>query len=443
MSSSTHRAMGPQTRDPVLEVMKPINEWALVEEVEFPRHYQLALIDLCINNYPKVQSAAMRLLGAFVKVAAAADATKIEIMGERTAEQYANVMDVIFEEGGGKAATYCDVLLKAMRLLGNGGTDAYCRFQGKRNLQRFRDKIKGKVLLWHHPDIPKETMIRVDVQCSLFHDAVALKRDKSNQVIDTMESKNKMKSKGGICFHPMGYDWTLGGDKDMTLLLKHILYDVMVGHCVPTELDEDLVKELVLQPSDNQFMDISALLTCTGKGHNPSSRQDPHMDYAQKTLKLQSEKTIDNKIRNDAKKALLKHAKCVLYPMSFDMPLGKGKGMQLSSFIRKTKEVDESWPPITHVNGDYLVERRVHVPVGSLIIWRGDMIHSGAYPGIDNINDGAFRVHGYLPVYKSMAGGGSFAAEGHTIDMKGPYSRKMAVFTYDEAGRNWDDDPGY
>ena len=71
------------------------------------------------------------------------------------------------------------------------------------------------------------------------------------------------------------------------------------------------------------------------------------------------------------------------------------------------------------------------------------MIHSGPYPRIDNINDGAFRASLAIFLCTKAAGGGSFAAEGQTIDMKGPYSRKMAVFTYDEAVLNWDDDPGY
>jgi hypothetical protein len=110
-------------------------------------------------------------------------------------------------------------------------------------------------------------------------------------------------------------------------------------------------------------------------------------------------------------------------PYSLDLPLQPG-GLRLALYGPE----DSSFPPST--KGPPVV---VHVPLGSFLLWRGDMIHGGGM--WDFMRSNGFRMHAYLPLNKDHYG----LVYTHTPEIEwhsrgGP---RLANFYLDPYGRDF------
>jgi hypothetical protein len=278
--------------------------------------------------------------------------------------------------------------------------------EGLRCFKNFWKRLDSEVTVRRHPDFGPDEMFLVDIECGAFQ-----VRDMYEDIMETkFKSTSNMQGKGFIQYkeHP---NWQLGDDEHLTMALKYLLFDLMQQHG-PKEAEDNLVR-----PESAEFMTTAQLQsTIQTKSDFFLSRQDPHRDYSQEYL--------DGFNRRVQKKLGRKSNLCY-YPWAFDMPLTDG-GMQLSAFVQSE----------TADNQTTFSERRLVVEKGSILMWRGDLVHAGGYPAPRDISNPASRIHGHFPVYCSRGGAVSPNKETVSID-RDHNGRKMAPMTTDELGRPW------
>jgi hypothetical protein len=303
--------------------------------------------------------------------------------------------------------------MEAVRTDGTEWTKEKNKNEGIRTFRRFWASLDSEVTVRRHPDFEAEQMLRVDV---LKCDAFRVSDTYQDIMATTYKPTSNMSGKGFIQYKELP-DWKLGGDDCLTMAMKCLIFDVMKQHG-PMHGRISPEQDYIVPPEAEGFMMISQLRSTIQEKKNDVflSRQDPHRDYKREYLKGFNDRV---------KQKLGVESKGPYYPWSFDMPLTKA-GMQLSAFV-----VSE-----TADNRTTFSERRLTLEMGSILLWRGDLVHAGGYPAPANIDDPAARVHGHVPVYNVRGGVISPDKERVSIDCdhKG---RKMAPMAFDEMGRPW------
>lgn len=307
---------------------------------------------------------------------------------------------------------------------------------GKKELNRFRKAFSVTAKVFRHPDISDKDMIRVDVD-----DSPVFRKMLSNDyqsMISTRLSKDMMLTKGGMHINtPLKEEANhfLGSNRFVTRAFKKMIAFIM------SEYSDRIPSKLMVDPDSTNFAKISHLMTMTEAEYDRKQmlrRQDVHADYQHRHLDHFDKKVRATLGNFGLTKEEIAHLNGKIFrPWSFDLPLGAANGMQLSVFQTLTKEEDDKPPRKVKKGKEYLQERRVHVPRGSFLLWAGNMEHAGAYPGIDNDDDPAFRAHGYLSLYKEMDAFAETAGGSDVVDTTGKFGSSMSYLAVDEAGSEW------
>jgi len=195
-------------------------------------------------------------------------------------------------------------------------------------------------------------------------------------------------------------EFLLGHDPEGTRLLCHRIREAILK---VTNIEEESVMN-----ADSEGFAIPYLLETPAqlrgqdgkmRARTELDKQDFHCDYSADALQYMKRKTG-------------------YYPWNAAIAVGKKtKGLRLSLAKlreRKLRELSEEERKSDFVlnagkldEDDTIVyydEVRVGAPIGSILLWRGDVIHAGGHLGLGGNDDTAPRVHLYLPLNEHRSG---------------------------------------